>query len=189
MGGSIALTIRWSASRDYRGSCWTNILPDGLWAAPFYDPARSQRHAWTWLSRVLRSRSKDPQLEAMWGGHNKLAPLGYGIVIIDYVSSSLISAQGYSHPDRVHLFKHDHEHHPERVRKVKALERGGFLGETEEDLPPSMGAWVVKLPFRHVRVGDVDLIDEELAQWAHDTFGLSDEELAAWTDYIRERNE
>lgn len=186
MGGIIALTIRISPEQVYRGSCWTNILPEGLWAAPFYvDLDVSRAHAKTWLETLLARRRADPELEEMWGGHNMLAPLGYGIVIIDYVTSTLVSDQGYSSVDEMY----SHGHDPDKEEKWTALEKAGLLIPSKRDYPNHWKAAGIKLPFANVVVGDGDKINETLMNWCISNFGLSDEEVAEWLRYMKEREE
>jgi hypothetical protein len=109
MGGIIALTIRESSGKEWRGSCWTNVLPNGLFAAPFYNKRTSQRHVKKWLSELLAHRKSNPKLEELWGDWNMLAPVEYGVVVIDYKDNFLISAQGYNSPHSMHISDMDTE--------------------------------------------------------------------------------
>lgn len=183
MGGIVGLTIRFSPEHEYRGSCWTNVLPDGLWAADFYiDADTSKRHAQTWLDQLLAHRRANPTIEELWGGHNMLAPVEYGIVLVDYVTSTLLSAQGYSAPDW--LIRFESEGFEERRDKWDALQRAGLL--TEPGPWPEerwRSAWV-KLPFKDVRCGDIDAIPAALT-WVSENFTLSAEEKAAWEKFIK----
>lgn len=105
MGGTVALTIRTSETECYRGSCWTNVLSEGLFAADFYrDLDTSRNYTKTWLAQLLAYRAEDADLEDRWGGHNLLAPIGYGIVLVDYVTNTFISAQGYTNPGALFVF-------------------------------------------------------------------------------------
>lgn len=180
MGGSVALTIRFSPEKQYRGSCWTNVLPEGLWAAPFYiDLDTSRKHTEQWLENLLEHRRRDPELEEMWGGHDTLAPLGYGLVIIDYVTSTLISAQGYSSPDWMIRFDD-----PDKLEKWDALEKAGLLGESPSFWRRPPEARNIKMPFADVRCTDVDKIDTAMQQWCEENFGLSDAERAVWKEFM-----
>lgn len=203
MGGSIALTIRFSLEKTYRGSCWTNTLPDGLWTASFYvDLDTSRKHAEQWLDRLLENRRQDPALEELWGGHNMLAPLEYGLVVVDYVTSTIISTQGYSSPnwlinwashpkggktptrdDLVALALED------QVDKWKALDAAKLLvrpGPWPEEIRESA---YVKLPFAHEIIGDVNKIDATLQAWCETNFGLSDAERAEWAAWFTEHDD
>lgn len=188
MGGIIGLTIRFSKEHEYRGSCWTNVLPEGLWAAPFYiDLDTSRAHTKAWLERLLKNRADNPEINDLWGGHDMLAPVEYGLVVVDYVTSTLMSAQGYSSPNWMARFDHD----PDKVEKWEALERAGLLGDPmpwSDKFPQPPSRWI-KLPFANVVCGDVDKVDATLQQWCEDALGLSDRERTAWAEYIGGREE
>lgn len=181
MGGSIALSIRFTDDDMYRGSCHTNVLPEGLWAPEFYiDLDTSRAHSKKWLDQILAARRDDPEIEAMWGGWNKLAPLSYGIVIVDYVTSTLVSAQGYSSPDWIIK-----DHKPE---KWAALEKAGLLGETWDTRYPRENRRIT-LPFKDVRISDVDGVTEDMLMWAHNTFVITAHERIEWLVFIEERDD
>jgi hypothetical protein len=187
MGGTIAITIRISPERTYRGSCWTNILPEGLCAAPFYiDADTSRRHTAEWLDRLLANRAADPGLEDMWGGHDMLAPLSYGLVVVDYVTSTLVSMQGYCSLDEMYLPGRTDE---AKAEKWEALEKAGLLGPPERDYPPAWKAASIKTPFTHVMVGDSCHIDTTLQAWCEQNFGLSDRERVMWATWFKDRDE
>lgn len=187
MGGIIALTVRWAPGDEYRGSCWTNILPEGLWDTPFYiDLDTSKRHTKTWVQSVVENRRLKPGLEEMWGGHNMLAPLGYGLVVVDYVTSTLIAANGYSHPDHMMRWKHD----ADKIAKWDALSAAGLLVQpgpwgVREDPPNAY----IKSPFQTNTNCDTNEINGAMMRWADDNFGLSDAEKAAWATWFKERDE
>lgn len=186
MGGVIGLTIRFEKDRTYRGSCHTNVLPEGLWAPAFYiDLDSSKRHASAWLTTILEGRKKDPVLEEIWGGHNMLAPIEYGIVLVDYVTSTMISLQGYSSPDWI-IKSH-------REEKWAALDKAGLL-KTDgriplEEMPAHWEARHIKMPFTHLVLGDVDEITAQTQAWCEGNFGLSDTERAEWARWFEERAE
>jgi hypothetical protein len=183
MGGSIALTVRFDKKREYRGSCWTNTLPFGMWAPPFYDPATSKRHVSRWLGTLLAHRKRDPVLEKMWGSWNKLAPRGYGLLVVDYVTSTIISAQGYSPPDWMALYKGDRD----LEEKWRALKKAKLLGEDMPSWKIAGGmAKRIKLPFRTVICGTEDLIDDRLKRFCDEHLGLAPGEKRAWTQWCKE---
>jgi hypothetical protein len=182
MGGSIALTVRFEKGREYRGSCHTNVLPEGMWAPAFYiDLDSSKRHVDAWLAMILENRRNDPDLESMWGGHDMLAPLCYGIVIVDYLTSTLISLQGYSSPNWI-----IGTHKPE---KFAALEAAGLLTEFDRPIPKDWNAKSIKMPFAHINIADCDAIDATTQAWCDENFGLTDAERMEWARWFVERNE
>lgn len=181
MGGRVGLTVRFSAEDCYRGSCHTNVLPEGLAAAPFYvDLDASKAHVKAWLTMILEHRRKDPEVEAMWGGHDRLAPTGYGLVLVDYVTSTLISAQGYTNLTSVYAFG------AVRNAKWRALSKAKLLYDRKvHGLKPAgrddrMFTWKVKLPFAHVISGDETTITPDTMAWCQDHIGLTAAEVAVW---------
>lgn len=96
MGGIIGLTIRFLDRTEWRGSCWTNVLPEGLFAPRFYSKEHSEHHTKGWLNQILKARKYDPSLEALWGNHPHLAPVEYGLVVVDYQTDTVLSHQGYN---------------------------------------------------------------------------------------------
>jgi len=180
MGGPIALTIRFDVGDEYRGSCWTNVLPEGLFDAPFYDPDKSKAHAKAWLKKLLARRSKSKDLEEMWGGHDMLAPLGYGLVVVDYVTSTLVSGQGYTSPNKAFYFGNEM---PDKWRK---LDKKGLL-VNQVHLIKDMHYADIVMPFKDVRRGDWDMLDEALMDETDKMLGLSLKEREAWREFIEER--
>jgi len=185
MGGTVALTIRTSETECYRGSCWTNVLPEGLFAPDFYrDLDTSRNHAKAWLARLLAHRAADADLEDLWGGHGLLAPTGYGIVLVDYVTNTFVSAQCYTNPGALFVFADSPS--PRDV----ALADAGLL--TRVPTPPRQSAmtlWRITLPFVNVQNGEPDeIITPALMAWCETHFGLSDAERAAWDAWFAERD-
>jgi len=185
MGGTVALTIRTSATECYRGSCWTNVLTEGLFAADFYrDLDTSRNHAKTWLAQLLAYRAEDTDLEDLWGGHNLLAPIGYGIVLVDYVTNTFISAQGYTNPGALFVFT------TSPSPRHAALAAAGLL--TRVPAPPcqsDMTIWRITLPFAHVQNGEPDtIITPALMAWCETNFGLSEAERVAWDSWFAVRD-
>lgn len=74
MGGTVALTIRFSDGEEYRGACWTNILPTGLFSADFFFKEKSEAHTKAWLKNLLDYRENNPEIKKIYGSWNKLAP-------------------------------------------------------------------------------------------------------------------
>lgn len=186
MGGKVALTIRTSEVEQWRGSCHTNLLPYGLFAPEFYvDPDTSRRHVRSWLELLLSNRRECPELERMWGLHGMCAPVDYGIVVIDYVSHSFVSAQGYSYPHLICLFEFE-EAGSGKLDKWRALEAAGLLLNVrkEPDLGFRLTEADIRMPFEHVQSAEEGLIDPAMVDWADRTLGLSDKERAAWGRWI-----
>ena len=209
MGGKRALTVRFSGGEEVRTSCHTNVVPYGLWAAPFYDPARSEAHVRAFVDELLLRRSLDPQLEALWGGHDALAPSEYGIVVVDYsgAAPTLISCNGYSSPGH----RHFQWPPPDLTHRVfSELHRAGavpvvFVGRVpvrpevavrlaDGDRAVIKGFCVVdyfvRPAFEVLEFSDCEESSRAGAQAAvASRFVLSLEEVAAWDAWVRELEE
>lgn len=122
MGGIVAITIRYSDGTEWRSSCWTNILPDGLWSPQFYnrDVSKAERHVRKWQAVVTSRRAAEPVLEKMYGNWNKLAPVEYGQVVVDFKTKTLISHQGYASPHKKYTFAGDDKYPAWAFRRVGA---------------------------------------------------------------------
>jgi hypothetical protein len=107
MGGIIAVTIRYSDGKELRTSCWTNVLPEGLFSVDFYDEKASEAHTKKFMTKLLANRKKEKDIEQLWGNWNKLAPVEYGQIVIDYKTSSLVGSQGYCSIDNSHMASND----------------------------------------------------------------------------------
>lgn len=184
MGGTIALTIRFETGREWRDSCWTNTLPEGLFAAPFFiDPDSSKRHVDEWLKKLVARRKTNPELEEIWGGWNMLAPVEYGLVIVDYVTSTIVSCQGYCGVDYVYSVEHD----PDKQAKYDALEKAGLLIiPGKRNFPAHWKAADIKLPFANSILGDVSECNEVLLEWCERHFAMTDDERAVWSEWLEE---
>lgn len=188
MGGTVSLTLRFSKDEQFRGGCWTNILPNGLFDSPFYDPDLSVgiAHSRQWLSSLLEARRTDPEVGDMWNGIGMCAPYGYGIVIVDYVTSLFISIQGYTDPTKIVTFGDDDPYNLDKWRDLQLL---GVLQEQAWDPPNPPARWKVArltLPFNTTIVGDEGLLSQEIVDLVDRSLGLSGEERAYWESFIRE---
>lgn len=183
MGGRVALTIRKSDGKEWRGSCHTNILPYRVWDAPFYAPETSEAHISAFLDELLENRRVNPEIETLWGCHHKLAPVEYGLVVIDYKTGTFISAQGYSRPDRLYGYNNATADSDAELKR-RALERMGLLGESIKPDIPGRFFYHVKLLFNYCVVGDeVCLMQDGIEAWCQAHFVLSAREVAAWNEY------
>lgn len=180
MGGIIGLTVRFSKDREYRGSCWTNVLPEGLFAAPFYiDLDTSRKHVEVWLKNILANREENPDVDEAWGEHRLLAPVEYGLVVVDYVTSTLVSCQGFSNPAMFNYWGSDDD------EKWSALEKAGLLLSIRRGHRPGLKKAGIKLPFQHTIFGMEDGCNGALEGWCEENFGLSDAERAAWSEWYK----
>jgi len=109
MGGIIALTVRYSDGEELRTSCWTNILPKGLFSWKFFvGPKEGEKHVREFMDMTLERRRQEPEIEKIWGHWNKLAPVEYGQIIVDFQKKKVIHSQGYTGLDNDHVVSFDH---------------------------------------------------------------------------------
>lgn len=192
MGGLVALTLRFNyplsnGMTEYRGSCWTNVLPDGLFDAPFYDPATSEAHAWGWIEEILANRAEEPEADDLWGSWGKLAPIDYGIVVVDYVSKSAFSFQNYCSLTGMHRFDWDNG------RKWRKLKRQGLLRKEKRIRLRRGKMYVAKINaskvFSTVECADQTDITRKLQDKLSSLFPLTADEQAAWDEWFAEQAE
>jgi len=153
------------------------VLPEGLFATPFYlDAKQSQQHVREWLDRILENRKKNAAVGALWGDHDMLAPIEYGLIIVDYLKSTFVSTQGYIDPTRIVCY-------PQNAKRYNALKSAGLLTSQ----PPEYGVKcaAVKLPFTHAVCGYEDAANTQLQDWCDANFGLTAAERQAWSVWHR----
>jgi hypothetical protein len=114
------------------------------------------------------------------------APVDYGIVMVDYVSRSFVSAQGYSWPHQISLFHFEEREGSDKLDKWRSLEAAGLLENVRSQLADQREA-DIRMPFEHTRCLTDQPIDSAMVEWADRTLGLSDEERALWNAWIEER--
>lgn len=183
MGGIVALTIRFEEGREWRGSCWTNVLPHGLFVPEFFasDADVSRRHVEKWIAAIDEHRAAEPEVAEVWGWHKLLAPVEYGLVVVDFVSRTLISHQGYTDP--VNRFAYSESSAREKPAAFQAV--GARVAAAR--VPGRSG----KIVFLVESAWRVDNDDEAgprtLAAVRALGLALSTDELAAWQTWLAER--
>lgn len=116
MGGSIAVTVRRANGENIRMCKWTNTLPgffknidwiDGKeqhldeYLKSWYDRRAPDSHS----DQSSRSEQFHSNRTPVYAPHSFLAPTGYGLVVIDYQTKTVLSMQGYS--TLIELFSSD----------------------------------------------------------------------------------
>jgi len=98
MGGVIGLTVRLPDGKEYRMERWTNILPSLIYTPQFWNGdadiwKETLKH---WETETAK-KSRGKTLISSWRmyQHSYLAPSEYGILVIDYKTMTIVSAQGY----------------------------------------------------------------------------------------------
>lgn len=105
MGGSIGFTLREENKTEHRMCRWTNVMPTLLSSMDFInkDPKNYKDFLETWYEMVndyklhLEGEKPLPKITMVdvYAPYPFLAPTGYGLVLVDYVSNTIISSQGY----------------------------------------------------------------------------------------------
>lgn len=178
MGGVIAITIRYSDGEEWRSSCWTNILPGGLFSPQFFnrDMSKAERHVRRWQAVLVKRRAAEPVLEQMYGNWSKLAPVEYGQIVVDFKTRSVISGNGYSSVNR----KYDRTYPPAAFRRVGAT-------VTIPEQPKGLREFIVESFWT---------VDHKLAATGKTLkairalgFKISKEERATWSAFLRGKTE
>lgn len=192
MGGLVAITLRFTTplstgQTEYRGSCWTNTLPDGLFNAAFYDPATSEDHAKQWIEALLTNRAEDPEVAEMWGSWGKLAPVGYGIIVVDYVSKTALSFQNYCSPTHIHCFDSHNR------RKWRKLKKRGLLRKEKRIRLRRGKMRVAKIDasgtFPTIQSAESNGITRKVYRDLAGLFQLTADEDAAWEKWFADRED
>lgn len=94
MGGPVAITLRTRGGREYRASGWTNATP-WMFNNPLFF-ADDPEHVGA-LVKNFEAALKSPKAERGWyERHNHLAPYGYGLIVADLKTRTLLGRQGYT---------------------------------------------------------------------------------------------
>lgn len=98
MGGVVALTLRMRDGTEHRMERWTNILPGYIRTIPFYEGDESvwEEAIEHWYTELAKGQ-KGETIITSWKmyDHPYLVPSEYGILVIDYVTMTVVDAQDY----------------------------------------------------------------------------------------------
>lgn len=112
MGGSCAVTIREPNGAEHRMCRWTNTMPWGLANSKMVsvepDPAHlaAYLHEWErmradWLKNKDTGGGFEYNMTECYAPYPFLAPMEYGLVLVDFKSFTIISKQGYTSLNRI----------------------------------------------------------------------------------------
>ncbi len=103
MGGSIGFSIREKDGTEHRMCRWTNSMPYFINTPKFIhqDPQHLKKYLNTWYEMVDSYKSgayKNEQftMADVYAPYPFLAPMGYGLVVVDYKSLNVLHLQGYT---------------------------------------------------------------------------------------------
>lgn len=135
MGGTIAMIIRKPDGETLPMLRWTNILTDFLGSATFL---RGDFDAWwpefskEWLAmRDDHERHRDTgrfelEMTPVYFPHDRLAPDGYGLVVVDFPARRVLDIQGYSALGMARIAGFDYMN-DEEVRDMKEKHAEGRM--------------------------------------------------------------
>jgi len=201
MGGSIGMTIREPDGTEHRMTRWTNALPwyinhidfinkDPKHLAEYMSQWNGMREDWENHISVCKK-----ERHISWGDncckfnfpmtpcyapYPFLAPVEYGLVLVDMQKDIILSCQGYCHPGNMHVNKHISISNAEDWQRAQDLFDAGKIKSIEElGKPVKMPKTMDKLkkmrhmvtlkldlsPFKiiHVDEGDYVTLKEETA--------------------------
>ncbi len=109
MGGSIGVTIRKSNGEEIRRCRWTNALPSVFNNVRFLTQDESYLKEYIERGEGMRNdwlKNKDSEkfefnMTPVYGPYDTLAPVEYGLVVIDYKTKHILSLQGYCNAPNV----------------------------------------------------------------------------------------
>lgn len=119
MGGCIGMTIRLSDGTEHRMTRWTNPIPDYINNIKFinkdiehFDRYQEQWNNMRkdWLEHVLKCNKKNHIkckfkyfMTPAYAPYPYLAPIEYGLIVVDMMDNVIISCQGYTKIGQIHL--------------------------------------------------------------------------------------
>lgn len=130
MGGSIALTLREPDGREHRMCRWTNSMPWMVVNRGFYEKnpehTRQMLVEWEMMRADYVLHAEDQQFKypmtPVYGDWPLLAPVGYGLVVLDQQQDRILTMQGYTSFDRLLVYAE-----PEDVMHIQTLHAAGRL--------------------------------------------------------------
>jgi len=189
MGGVIGFTVREADGTEHRMQRWTNILPS-IFEDPEFIRYGSDKQVMDLVKHWYTESAKGSQgntIISTWEMYNYpyLAPFEYGIVVIDYLTRSIVSCNGYSSPSTV--FKA-----PIKVMNLSnpiwtaglILQKEGLLGK---EILPRSDMYEIIHPFWSIYDYDdshIDSFRRALAKIKELGFILTDKEEQIWKEYI-----
>lgn len=212
MGGSVAVTVREQNGQEHRMCRWTNSLP---W---FVNNVRLLRKDPSHLREYLEKWEK-MKVGAPYGDHPFLAPIDYGIMVVDMQKDVVLSHQGYTTFGKTYVFSSeldeimdcDDSLRPVRTRefleagKVKSVR---YLDRRTRQIvnlpvPTSVRSLTEQFKFSDQLEFALDMSPYELMDYKHNINGkvgmrgklselgfvISDEENRIWDEWIKEAEE
>lgn len=187
MGGQIGLTIRQKDGTEHRMERWTNILPSVLYCPGFWQGDES---IWDdsiehWYNEVAKG-SKGQTIITSWKmyKHPFLAPSEYGILIIDYQTMTIISAQDYLGVGQVNTFSHGFEEFKNSGMLGKCLSSPHGKTGNFKTYAISQNLWTI---FEYA--DDAEGFKQAKTKIEGLGFELSDKEEKLWAKEIKLRGE
>lgn len=212
MGGIIAVTVRALDSTEYRMARWTNGLSDYITNINLCN--KNQDHIdqylnrWKemetdWINNKDTGKFKFPMTSCYLPDSYLLAPIGYGLVVVDYVENFILHSQGYTRIGSINssalcdpedLERFDQFKVANRIKKINFWEEEGF---TINDINQMTAVEIRSLdayfemdmsPFEVIRYGehDRDELKRMQSKIVDLGFTLSEEELQMWEDFVEE---
>lgn len=123
MGGSIALTLRTRDGQVFKQHRWTNPLPFFTKNPHFFEEDNDD-----YIEEYLNRENDDEP----W---RFLAPMGYGLVVIDFQKKRLLSMQGYcSFDDELFSFyEHNEDPGVEGLFEAKRIKKIRYTTKSKKD--------------------------------------------------------
>jgi len=213
MGGCVGVTIRKADGTEVRMCRWTNGLPDFITNVAFVeqDEAHLDSYLQTWADfQADYAANKDTgkyahNMSDIYAPYPFLAPIEYGLVLIDYQTKQVLSKQGYTAVGHFHCsVSHESE---DKERFLAFAERGAvreFRYKHKVITPPGATqleqalAWMSKGIDIEAYVDLAPFTVIEACQWSWREvqeyvqgmgFAVSDEEQKLWQEAIEQEEQ
>ncbi len=125
MGGNVGFTIREEDGKEHRMCRWTNSTPDFINHSKFIEKDKEHLNDYlnTWYEMVEDyNGSQELPMSSCYVPGACLAPDGYGLIVVDYKTNTLLHLQGYTNygrllPSSINIATYDES--PEAKEKIE----------------------------------------------------------------------
>lgn len=194
MGGSIAITLITPEGQTYKMGRWTNSFPGFINNLKFIqkDDIHIEEYLESWLEMKKDWNENGPDgpfehnMTPIYLPYEQMAPMGYGLVVIDMQRNKIYHCQGYSSLGSVFFTERMKKFNEENYDAIQILKKHGRLSHCEKWGPGSDLYKVDLSPFVVHKYEESFAGFTEMMKDLRKEYFLSDEELKTWMSYIKD---